>query len=501
MEIQAIGGAIQEITAELIVVNLFEGVSQPAGAARIVDAALGGAIRDIIETGDFKGKLGQSALLYTRGAIPAKRVLVAGLGEKESFDLDVLRRVAASVSREVRKLGIVRYHSVVHGALAAGLSIDAAAQAVAVGSVLGSYRFTGAKTELADEGPEIETLLLVEGNREYLPLVEAGAKAGQIVAESACLARDLANQPGNFMTPSLLAEAAAQVASNVGLSCHVLEESAMAEMGMGALLGVAQGTNEPAKFIVLEHKPDPKERGTWVIVGKGITFDSGGISLKPSEHMEDMKYDMSGAATTLGVLRAVAALDLPIHVVGLMPATENLPGGRACKPGDVLKSMSGLTIEVISTDAEGRLILADALDYAKRYQPRAVVDLATLTGACVTALGHVATGLMSSASDLTDEMKQAAAESGEKVWELPLYDEYAEQLKSTIADVKNTGGRPAGAITGGMFLKKFATGYRWAHLDIAGTAWSENTKGYQVKGATGVGVRLLVQWLCNLCRS
>jgi leucyl aminopeptidase len=234
-------------------------------------------------------------------------------------------------------------------------------------------------------------------------------------------------------------------------------------------------------------------------VGKGITFDSGGISIKPSDGMEAMKDDMAGAAATLGILSAVAALNLPLHVVGLLPATENLPDGRAYKPGDVLKSMSGLTIEVISTDAEGRLILADALDYARRFQPKAVVDMATLTGACVVALGHIASGMMGNNPSLLKALSAASAISGEKVWELPLFDEYAEQIKSDVADVKNTGGRPAGTITAGLFLNKFAKGYPWAHLDIAGTAWSDVERGYQVKGATGIGVRLLVQWLRDMC--
>jgi leucyl aminopeptidase len=288
------------------------------------------------------------------------------------------------------------------------------------------------------------------------------------------------------------------VAGEAGLRCDVLEEADMASLGMGALLGVAQGTAEPAKFIILEHAPrsaNGAEIPTYVIVGKGITFDSGGISIKPSDGMEWMKDDMSGAAVTLGTMQAVARLNLPLHVVGLMPATENLPGGRAYKPGDVLTSLAGLTIEVISTDAEGRLVLADALAYAKRYNPRAVVDLATLTGACVIALGHVTSGLMANDDALAAELEQASRESGERIWRLPLFEEYAEQIKSQVADIRNTGGRPAGAITAGLFLQRFAEGYPWAHLDIAGTAKVDSAQGYLPKGATGHGVRLLVQWL------
>jgi len=269
----------------------------------------------------------------------------------------------------------------------------------------------------------------------------------------------------------------------------------MAELGMGALLGVAQGSDEPAKFIILEHNADRADLDTYVVVGKGITFDSGGISLKPSDGMEWMKDDMSGAAVTLGVMQAVAALDLPLHVVGLMPATENLPGGRAYKPGDVLKAMNGLTIEVVSTDAEGRVILADALAYAAKFAPKAVVDLATLTGACVVALGHVASGLLASDDALAGQLLESSARTGEKIWRLPLFDEYVEQIKSDVADVRNTGGRPAGTITGALFLQRFAEGYPWAHLDIAGTAKVDSDRGYVLKGATGHGVRLLVDWL------
>jgi leucyl aminopeptidase len=495
MDIQIKTGAIQAQPADLIVVNLFQGADQPGGATGAVDAALGGVIAELIGAGDFKGKVGESALLYTRGAIPAARVLVAGLGEPGKFSADVARRVAGETARRVRELGVRRYASVVHGAGAGGLDVATAAQALVEGTVLGGYRFEPHKTESASKTPDLEALTVVEFDAGQAEAVRQGARAGRIVAEAVCLARDLANEPGNYLTPTLLAEKAEEVANGAGLAIEVLGESEMAELGMGALLGVAQGSAEPAQFIILQHNADRADLPAYVVVGKGITFDSGGISLKPAEHMELMKDDMSGAATTLAVLRAVAELQLPLRVIGLLPATENLPGGRAYKPGDVLESMSGLTIEVISTDAEGRLILADALCLAKRYAPKAVVDLATLTGACVVALGGITTGLMGNDDALAAELKAASAASGEKVWELPLYQEYAEQIDSDVADVKNSGGRGAGAITAGLFLSKFAQGYPWVHLDIAGTSWAEATRGYTVKGATGVGVRLLVEWL------
>ncbi len=495
MQVNTLRGAIQETSAELIVVNLFQGVQEPGGATAAVDRALGGAITERIASGDFDGRFGQMALLYTRGAIPAPRVLVVGLGKQESWSLDKLRQAAALAARQVRELGVARYASIVHGAGAGGLAPDEAAQALVEGTILGDYRFEASRQPDPDRRPPLEQLTLVEWSEAALPAVERGAQAGRIVAEAACFARDLVNRPANELTPTLLAQAAQEMANQVGLTCQVLGEEEMAAEGMGALLAVAQGSHEPARFIVLEHRGADGDAPPYVIVGKGITFDSGGISLKPVEGMQQMKYDMAGAAATLGAMRAVAELKLPLRVIGLVPATENLPGGRAYKPGDVLRSKAGLTIEVISTDAEGRLILADALAYAGRYAPRAVVDLATLTGGCVVALGHVAAGLMGNDQPLAKALLGAAERSGEKAWQLPLFDEYDEQIKSDVADIKNSGGREASAITAAKFLARFAQGHPWAHLDIAGTAWSGETKGYVVKGATGYGVRLLAAWL------
>jgi leucyl aminopeptidase len=499
MDIQVIAGAIQEIESELIVVNLFEGVTKPGGATGAVDGALDGAIQELVDAGDFKGESGETVVLYTRGAIPARRVLLVGLGNKESFDLDRLRRVSAAVARRVQALRIKSFHSIVHGAGAGGLDLGKAAQALVEGAILGTYRFPGQKTDLSALEPPIEALTLVEFDEARVPEIRRAVRVGRIVAEAASLARDLVNRPANHLTPTMLADVAQDVADEGELSCQVLGEAAMRELGMGALLAVAQGSEEPAKFVILEHNAGEKGLDTLVVIGKGITFDSGGISLKSADGMYRMKFDMGGAGVTLGVMQAVAALNLPLHVVGLMPATENLPGGRAYKPGDVLESMSGLSIEVISTDAEGRLLLADALHYAKRYQPKAVVDLATLTGACVVALGHTASGLFANDDDLTTALRQASERSGEKVWPLPLFEEYDQHIESDVADVKNSGGRPAAAVTAAMFLKKFIGEYAWAHLDIAGTTWSDKDDGYLTKGATGHGVRLLVQWLCDCC--
>ena len=496
MEIQVKAGGIQAEDAPLIVVNLFEGVTEPGGATGAVDKALGGQIRALVAAGDFRGKRNETAVLYPAVPIPAQRVLIIGLGKEEKFDLDGVRQAAGAAAKKARDLGITRFSTIVHGGGRAGLDLEDAAQAMVEGTILALYRFRQHKTEPdEDERPDVEAVTLVEFSEEKVPVVERGARTGQAIAEAVSMTRDLVNQPANYATPTVLAETAQQLAADFGLHCQVLNREQMAELGMGALLGVAQGSEQPPKFVILEHDAG-RDLDTIVLVGKGITFDSGGISIKPSEHMEAMKSDMAGAAAVMGALRAAAALDIPLHVVGLMPATENLPSGRAIKPGDVLKSLSGLTIEVINTDAEGRLILADALAYAQRYQPQAVVDVATLTGACVVALGEITSGLMGTDPELVARIKAAGEKTAEKVWELPLFEEYGEQLKSDVADVKNVGGRPAGAITAAFFLSKFAKGMPWAHLDIAGKALTDKERNpYTPKGATGVGVRLFVQLL------
>jgi leucyl aminopeptidase len=501
VKIAAKAAQIQQEEAALIVVNLFQGVKTPGGATGAVDKALGGLITDLIASGDFTGKLNELTVLYTRGAIPAQRVMVVGLGKEEEFDLDKVRDAAGTVAKKVRQLGVRSYSTIVHGGGQAGLSVEMPSQAIAEGTILALYRFLEHKSASDEEEAEIEQLTLVEFDAGKLPQVEAGARAGQVIAESACLVRDLVNHPPSVATPTMLAQTAHQLAEKHALRCQVLDEEQMAELGMGALLGVAQGSQEPARFIILEHNTDRKDLDTIVLVGKGLTFDSGGLSIKSGKGMEKMKDDMAGGAVVLATLRAAGILDLPLHLVGLVPATENLPSGKAYKPGDVLHSLSGQTIEIINTDAEGRLILADALAYAQRYKPQAVVDLATLTGACEVALGHMASGLMGTDAELVARLKRAGQTTAELAWELPLFKDYYQQIKSTVADVKNTGGRPGGVVTAGAFLSKFAQGYPWAHLDIASTTWIERDKVYPLRsylptpGATGVGVRLLVQFL------
>lgn len=502
MDIRVIHGAIQEQDTDLIVVNLFEGVTQPGGATGAVDWALGGAIRDLIAGGDFKGKLDETAVLYPRGAIPARRVLIVGLGKAEEFNLDRVRRASATAARRARDLGARRFATIVHGAGIGGLEVESAAQAVAEGTLLGLYEFNRHKAPQEDQR-QVAEMTVVEFDAGRLPAIEAGVRAGQTIAAAVALTRDLVNEPPNFATPTILAQRARQIAEGRRINVTVLEREEMRELGMGALLAVAQGSDEPPKFIILDYQPQPRQEGatppTVVLVGKGITFDSGGLSIKPAEGMEEMKSDMAGGATVLGALQAIADLGLPVRVVGLVPATENVINGHAYKPADIVRAMNGKTIEIISTDAEGRLILADALVYAKRYAPQAVVDLATLTGACITALGKgQAAGLFGTDEKLIEQLKAASASTGERLWQLPLYDEYSEVMKSDVADLKNSGGRYSGVGASAAFLKAFAEGYPWAHLDIAPMAYLDKDKPYTPKGATGFGVRLLVQFVRDL---
>ncbi|NOZ27436.1 MAG: leucyl aminopeptidase [Chloroflexi bacterium] len=494
MEIRVQQGNIAQQAADLLVVNLFEGVTQPGGATGAVDKALEGAISEVIAAGDFKGERDSSVVLYTRGAIPAPRVLVVGLGPAEKFDLNEARRAAAVAAKRARDLGVKEIATIVHGGGIGGLALDEAAQAVAEGSVLALYRFRRhAPDPGEDEGPQ--RITLVEFDASKVPDVEAGAERGRIIAEATCLARDLVNEPANYLTPTIMAERADEMARSVGLRCTILDEDQMRDLGMGLLLGVAAGSDEPPRFIILEHNAERTDLPTIVLAGKGITFDSGGISLKRSEDMWRMKGDMGGAAAVIGAMQAVAQLDLPLRVIGLAPCTENLPSGHAIRPGDVLTGMTGRTVEIISTDAEGRLILADALAYADRYRPQAVVDLATLTGAIGVALGKQAAGLFANDDGLAERLLRAADLSGERLWRMPLYEEYKEVIKSEVAEVKNSGGRFGGVGASAKFLEHFTTGYPWAHLDIASMTMTDEASPLGPKGATGYGVRLLAQFL------
>lgn len=496
MEIQLKQGDIAQVAADLIIVNLFQGVSQPAGATAAVDRALGGAISEVIAAGDFTGKSGETLVLYTRGALPAARVLVVGLGEAEKFDLRAARNAAATAARKARDLGAKTVATIVHGAGAGGLDLTSAASALVEGSRLGLYRYAGYRSKPpADWKPDPESLTIVERDPERLPGLEVAVARGEAVAAGVTLARDLVNTPANHMTPTVMAERAEALAQETGLRFHALGRAECKALGMGIFMAVAEESEQDPRFIILEHNAERTDLPTVVLVGKGVTFDSGGISIKPSEDMWKMKDDMAGAAAVIATLGVAARLNLPLRVVGLAPCAENLPGGRAQKPGDVFTGMKGKTMEVISTDAEGRMLLADALAYAAQYNPAAVVDIATLTGAQAIALGPQAAAVFSNNDDLARKLLAAADASGDRLWRLPLYEEYAEAIKSQVADVKNTAGRFAGIGTSAKFLEHFTEGYPWAHVDMASMAWAEEDKPAQPKGATGYGVRLFTALL------
>ncbi|MEA1958535.1 MAG: leucyl aminopeptidase [Chloroflexota bacterium] len=497
MKITAVTGDITKLAADAVIVNLFEGVKRPSGATAAVDKALGGAIAKLIKQGEIKGKRGEITLIHTMDKIKPARVLVAGLGSKEQLTPAVIREAIAEACRYLRKMPVKEVVTIAHGTGAGGIDATVSAQAITEGAMLGSYTFRWHKTK-SDNNGEIERLSIATPERQLLKPLKKGCEKGRVLAEATILARDVANEPGNFMTPTDLAAVAAKVADDWGLECEVFERADMEEMDMGALLGVARGSVQPPKLIVLKYRGDKRSKKIIGLVGKGLTFDSGGISIKPSEKMGDMKGDMAGGAAVIAAMRAIGELKPKANVTAIVPATENLPDGNAYKPGDVLKASNGKTIEVVNTDAEGRLILADALSYARKLGLSPVIDIATLTGACMVALGDLCSGGFGNDQGVIDKVIAAGADAGERIWQLPMCDEYKEANKSDIADVKNSGGRYGGAITAAQFLHEFIEDTPWAHIDIAGTSRSEKDKGYVVKGETGVMVRTLVNFVLGM---
>jgi len=467
---------------------------------RNLRSRLGRAAR-ILDGAAFAGKPGQVLTLHPADW-PAVSLLLVGIGPLEKITLEHVRKGAAVAATTARSIG-ARSVAIAEPepsilAPAARLRGDAIWEdigaALTEGILLGLYRNDRHKTSKDDNGGKLTRAVIVTRSRIRLADLKRGSARGRIVAEAVALARDLANAPGNEIYPETLARRAREVGRQTGVSVTVLDTPKIRALKMGGLLGVAAGSARPPRFIIMEHNRGRKG-GTVVLVGKGVTFDSGGISIKPSAGMSEMRMDMSGAAAVIGTMQAIARLKTPLHVVGLIPATENLPSGTALKPGDILTHLNGMTSEVDNTDAEGRLILADALAYAKKYSPDIVIDLATLTGACVVALGHVAAGMMGTSGAHMELLKRAAERTHELVWELPLFEEYERLIRSDVADVKNVGGRWAGAITGALFLKRFAGSLPWVHLDIAGPAMTEDPSEYVPRGGSGYGVRLLTEYL------
>jgi leucyl aminopeptidase len=487
-------GDVAARAAGAVALGLLQDVKSLSGAALAVDRAARGAISALLASRDFRGRALETAVLHPATG-RAKRIVLVGLGPARDLTPQRVREAAALMARRARDAGAGTLATVVHGAGRGGVDPALAAQAVAEGLVLGHHRHTAYRTHGAP-APLRRVDVMVPDAASLRALREAFER-GVAFGEATALARDLASTPGADLTPEGLAARAREVARASGARCTVLEPAQMERLGMGCVLAVGRGSVHPPRFIVLERAPAgaTDRTPTVVLIGKGITFDTGGISLKPRENMHRMKYDMSGAAAVLGAFSALPAVAPPFRVVGLIPSAENMPGGRAFKPGDVLRALDGTTIEVTNTDAEGRLVLADALGHARRWSPAAVVDLATLTGAVRIALGHLAAGLFTDDEPLAAELGAAAAASGERVWRLPLGPEYAAELRSDTADLVNSGAAEGAASVAAAFLQRFARGLRWAHLDIASTAWAPAERALEGRGPTGWGARLLLEWL------
>jgi leucyl aminopeptidase len=471
------------------VVGVFTGKKLSASAASL-DKRSAGRISRIIARGDMDGRLGSTLILHDVANLDCARVLLVGLGERDGFGEKAYRRAVAAAAEAL--CGTAAADAVMHLGEIAIDGCDAGSRVMQAVRITGeaAYRFSSMKSKAPAPALRLRRVTFTVAKAD-LKTAAKGLARGRALASGVDVARDLGNLPGNVCTPTFLAQQARKMAREHGLKLKVLERADMEKLGMNTLLSVAAGSRQPPKLIVLEHWGGPKNQKPVVLVGKGVTFDTGGISLKPAAEMDEMKFDMSGAGSVLGTFKALAQMKLPLNVVGIIPATENMPGGRATKPGDIVSSMSGQTVEILNTDAEGRLILCDALTYAERYHPAAVVDIATLTGACVIALGHVVSGLFANDEALAQEVLKAGDASGDRAWHLPLHDEYQDQLRSNFADFANIGGRPAGAVTAACFLSRFTRNYKWAHLDVAGTAW----KSGKDKGSTGRPVPLLTEFL------
>jgi len=454
-------------------------------AARRLDQAAGGALKQAL--GDLAGRTGSTLLLRALPGVAAERVLLVGLGEKKDYAEAAYREAVRAAGLALRELGARDAALFLVDGKVGARPLSWNVRHAVLGLREAFYRFDQLKTQKKAPASTLGHVFLPLSSNTQLQQALAEAQA---TADGAELARTLGNLPPNICTPSYLADEAKKLAKQFKLGVEVLERKDMERLGMGAFLAVARASHQPPKLIVLRYSGAAKGRKPLALVGKGITFDTGGISLKPAGEMDEMKYDMSGAASVLGAIRALAAMKAPVNLVGIIPTCENMPGGAASRPGDVVTSMSGQTVEILNTDAEGRLILCDALTYAARYQPEAVIDVATLTGACVIALGHVATGLFANDQKLADEIREAADDAWDRVWQMPLWEDYQEQLRSNFADFANIGGRPGGSITAACFLSRFTRELRWAHLDIAGTAW----KSGREKGSTGRPVPLLVRF-------
>jgi leucyl aminopeptidase len=497
MKISVKFGAAEKESTDVIVISLFENTKKIPSELSSLDKASGGFISNLLQNKDFTGKLNETIMIPTyKKAIP-KRILLVGLGKTTELSSDKVRQAAGTATRVIQGKKFKSPSMLLYKTEYKGISIEDITRSVVEGVLLSLYNFTMYKTLKKEDKAVINNFTLIVQKKDVLAKVKSVAKNTQTVAEAVCFTRDIVNMAGSDATPTFLANKAKEIAKKTGVKCRTLSRPDMKRLGMGGILNVSRGSSQPPKFIILEYNTRKKNNDTIVLIGKGVTFDSGGISLKPGANMDLMKADMAGAAAVLGAFKAISNLKPATHIVGLVPCTENMPSGSALKPGDIIKCMSGKTVEILNTDAEGRLILADAIAYAKRYKPDAVIDLATLTGACVAALGTFTSGMLGNNDKLKERVKHAGEKSHERVWELPLWKEYYELIKSNIADIKNTGGRYAGTITAACFLGEFVEDFPWVHLDIAGTFLVEKDTPYIRKGATGVGVRLLTRLILD----
>ncbi|MFA4967526.1 MAG: leucyl aminopeptidase [Candidatus Margulisiibacteriota bacterium] len=484
-----------DVKSDLLVLNHYEGSKSLSESAKAADRALNGMISKLIKDGEISGKLGKITLIHNAGKLKVGKIAIVGLGKKEKLDLDAIRTAASAAINKAREIKAKTLATVIHGAGIGGLKAFESSKAIVEGSVLGLYRFAGYAKEKDPPEFRVLELILIECDRSKIKPIKAGAELGRIIAEAENHARDLVNAPSNKMTPTGFAKLAGHIAKINKLKFTSLDPK---KEGMGALCSVAKGSDEPPRLVALEYRGNPKSKEKIALIGKGITFDSGGISLKPSKNMEEMKADMAGAAAVLGIMSLLSDFKPKKNVIGVIPLTENMPSGHATKPGDVATSLSGYTIEVINTDAEGRLILADAITYAKRRGATKMIDIATLTGGCIVALGDAASGIIGNNDEMIGQLIKTGNQNGQKMWQLPLYDEYKDMMKSKIADIKNSSETGmASPSTGAAFLSKFVGDTPWAHLDIAGTAYITKHSKYLAEGATGVPVRTIIEWLLN----
>jgi leucyl aminopeptidase len=483
-------GSPEKQRSACVVIGVFE-PRKLTLPAELLDNAAGNYISDIIRRGDMEGKSGATLLLHNVPGTLCERVLLVGLGKEKEFREKEYRDAIRCAVKTLNETGAFDGTLFLTETTVKKRSVAWRIRQATIVAQETVYRFDDFKSKKDEVRRPLRKLTFAVERRSELAAAEEALTQGLAIAAGMALAKNLGNLPGNVCTPAYLGETAKKIAHEYGIDCQVLERADMDALGMHSLLSVAKGSHQPPKLIVLQYKGGRSDEKPLVLVGKGITFDSGGISLKPGADMDEMKYDMCGAATVLGTIKAIAQMKLPINLTVIVPASENMPGGAASKPGDIVTSMSGQTIEILNTDAEGRLVLCDALTYAERFEPETVIDVATLTGACVVALGHVATGLFANNDGLARELAHAGDEAHDRAWQMPLWDDYQDLLKSPFADMANIGGRYAGSISAACFLSRFSKKFEWAHLDIAGTAWKSGAD----KGATGRPVPLLTHYL------